>query len=87
MLQKCRNNFLLFPQDISNGYVAKEEYTMHTLGKKYKQTKKELSSLDTDVTKGNKDLDALSKLLATLVYNKTHSCGNLLYVWNDKTIN
>ena len=35
------------------------------IGKKYKRTKKDLSNLDVEVKKRNKDLDALSKLLST----------------------
>ncbi|KAL5267481.1 hypothetical protein ACHWQZ_G004495 [Mnemiopsis leidyi] len=60
------------PKDVSNGYLAKEEYTAHTLCKKYKRTKKELSNLEVEVTKRNKDLDALSKLLATYQENPTY---------------
>ncbi|XP_063685708.1 uncharacterized protein LOC134819617 isoform X2 [Bolinopsis microptera] len=60
------------PKDISNGYLAKEEYTAHTLSKKYKRTKKDLSNLDVEVKKRNKDLDALSKLLSTYQENPTY---------------
>eukprot|EP00116_Pleurobrachia_bachei_P004513 sb/3464775/ len=64
------------PNDVRNGYVAKEEYTTHTLSKKYKGILRDLNKIDAETTKNDKSLLSLRTLLQSYQTNPSYGSAS-----------